>query len=158
MKFEFSIVEFCDDLSCREDLYALLVKLDESYIPPISSRVNLKEYSVKLLKNGKVFCAKTSKDGYVGVLAIYINDFVDNKAFISSIGVLPEYYGAGVSENLLSKACEVAIEYGMKSISLEVSVENQRAIVFYTKHGFYEELRMSNNLFMKKEFPSVTGK
>ena len=73
------------------------------------------------MKNGKVFWVLNNKGERIGLLAMYVNDIVHKDAFISSIGVLPEYQGKGISSNLMLKAIGVAVENKMSTISLEVS-------------------------------------
>jgi ribosomal protein S18 acetylase RimI-like enzyme len=151
MSSELSIVEMDNNLSNQYTLYKLLVRLDEFYIPRISSRVDLKKYSVKLLLSGKVFCVVTSTGKHVGLLAIYVNDVVNHHSFISSIGILPEYHSTRVSKDLILVAFDVAIKYGMKSIFLEVDTSNFRALAFYKKHGFIEVRRTDNIILMTKK-------
>jgi ribosomal-protein-alanine N-acetyltransferase len=54
----------------------------------------------------------------------------------SSIVVYPPSQGRGLGSRLL-KACEdAAIRRGCATLSLEVRADNQRAIVFYQRHGY----------------------
>ena len=148
----FSIVQISNSSKGEYTLYQLLVKLDKFYIPPISSKSNLEQYSKKLLKNSKVFSIVNTKGEYVGLLAIYVNDIVNRVAFISSLGILPEYHGSGLSSDLINRAFVVAVENGMRSISLEVDFCNQKAIKYYKKHGFIKsKIVKANTLLMTKE-------
>jgi glycosyltransferase involved in cell wall biosynthesis/ribosomal protein S18 acetylase RimI-like enzyme len=151
MNTGFLIAEFGKNSSSRNALYKLLIRLDEFYIPRISSRTDLEEYSVKLLENGRVFYAVNDEGKYIGLLAVYVNDTASQCAFISTISVLPEYQGSGISDNLMLKAFEVAVENGMRSISLEVDLSNQRALAFYKKQGFRKERQVIDTLIMTRE-------
>ncbi len=152
----FSIIELSHNSTSENTLYPLLQKLDQFYIPPISSKINLEQYSKKLLKNSKVFSVVNNKGEHIGLLAIYVNDVKNQVAYISSLGLLPEYHGSGLSSALINMAFEVAIGNGMRSISLEVDVNNQKAISFYKKHGFNDtNVVKENTLFMIKELNSV---
>ncbi|MBT7038658.1 MAG: GNAT family N-acetyltransferase [Bacteroidetes bacterium] len=150
MSSNISIDKFSNNSLNQRTLYNLLVKLDGFYIPKISDRVNLRAYSVKLLQYGKVFYVKADVGEYIGLLAIYVNDIINHNAFISSIGILPEYHGLGISEKLINKAFAVAIKNGMKSVSLEANNNNNRALGFYKKCGFFEEKRIGDTFFMTK--------
>ena len=151
MVSEISIFELGENIANQRALYKLLLRLDEFYIPRISSQIDLKEYSMKLLKSARVFCAITNKKKYAGLLAIYVNDKVNCKAFISTIGVFPVYNGLGVSKALMLKAFEIAADSGMSVVLLEVNINNQRAVSFYKKLGFEEKNKDGNKIVMVKE-------
>jgi ribosomal protein S18 acetylase RimI-like enzyme len=155
MDVYFSIIELGNTDLDRLALYDFLVKMDGFYTPRISSRVELAEYSLKLLSNAKVFCALSDNHECIGLLAIYVNSDNDQDAFISFIGVMPEYHGKGLSSALMDRAIDAAVENGMRSISLEVSVLNPRAINFYKKHGFIENYKTIDAMFMKKMLEKV---
>lgn len=155
MDVHFSIIELGNTDLDRLALYDFLVKINGFYTPRISSRVELAEYSLKLLSNAKVFCALSDNHEYIGLLAVYVNSRNDRNAFISSIGVMPEYHGRGVSSSLMRKAIDVAVENNMRSILLEVSLLNPRAINFYKKHGFIEDYKTIDAMFMKKMLDKV---
>lgn len=55
---------------------------------------------------------------------------------IITIDVLPKVQGTGVGDKMLSAAEEKLHEAGCEYISLEVAVDNSRALRFYKKHGY----------------------
>ncbi|HKW74549.1 MAG TPA: N-acetyltransferase [Terriglobales bacterium] len=55
---------------------------------------------------------------------------------IITIDVLPEAQGTGVGDKLLTTAEEKLRESGCDYVSLEVAVDNSRALRFYKKHGY----------------------
>ncbi len=55
---------------------------------------------------------------------------------IITIDVLPEAQGTGIGDKMLTAAEEKLRESGCDYISLEVAVDNARALRFYKKHGY----------------------
>lgn len=62
------------------------------------------------------------------------------------IGLLKEYRGKGIGQQLLESTIQVAIQKGFKKVELEVRASNARAIHLYKKLGFLEEKRVENGL------------
>jgi ribosomal-protein-alanine N-acetyltransferase len=50
--------------------------------------------------------------------------------------VLPELQGTGIGDKMLSAAEEKLRESACDYVSLEVAVDNSRALRFYKKHGY----------------------
>lgn len=119
----------------RTRLLALLSDLESTYIPPISSITDIVKYCDKLIRHAEVFVVKQSEEDF-GFIAFYANDHDHHCAFVSSIGVKPEFRGHGIGLRLLNRAVEVAREKGMRRIRLEVSLQNQAALRLYRKYGF----------------------
>jgi ribosomal-protein-alanine N-acetyltransferase len=55
---------------------------------------------------------------------------------IITIDVLPKVQGKGVGDKLLTSAEENLRKAGCDYVSLEVAVDNSRALRFYKKHGY----------------------
>jgi ribosomal protein S18 acetylase RimI-like enzyme len=55
---------------------------------------------------------------------------------LSKLYVLERFYGKGIGSGLLQKTELILTGKGYKELSLEVWLENNRAIAFYKKHGF----------------------
>jgi len=62
---------------------------------------------------------------------------------ILTIGVLPEYRRQGEAKKLLHQMCDEAKTDGIRTIFLDVSVQNTPAYHLYTKLGFIETHRRS---------------
>ena len=69
--------------------------------------------------------------GYIGLFSM------DTDYNIISFAVLPECQCNGVGNALLEHAIKFAKNSGKKTMSLEVDVNNKKAISFYKKHGFF---------------------
>lgn len=55
---------------------------------------------------------------------------------IITIDVLPEAQGAGIGDKMLIAAEEKLRDAGCEYVSLEVAVDNSKALRFYKKHGY----------------------
>lgn len=55
---------------------------------------------------------------------------------IITIDVLPEAQGTGIGDAMLTAAEEMLRQAGCDYVSLEVAVDNSRALRFYKKHGY----------------------
>jgi len=63
-----------------------------------------------------------------------------DRAWIAGLGMLPNWRGKGIGEQLLAHTHAVLREAGVKRVTLEVHEGNERALQLYRKHG-YRELR-----------------
>lgn len=116
-----------------ERLYALLVKLDQDFLPPISSMCVLKNYAQKLATMAQVYYLEDNGRD-VGECAVYMNQ--GERGFITSIGVLPEARNGGGGTLLLKSVLSEARCMGFKEIALKVRKENMLALQLYQKCGF----------------------
>ena len=117
------------------DIKKILEKLDDYYIPPISSQVELSEYAEKIRLNAEILVIKYNKNT-VGISAVYCNDYDDYTAFITTIGMMDKYQGQGLGKKLLEKSIDLAKSKGMRKIKLEVHENNNTAISFYKRNNF----------------------
>ncbi|NEZ03434.1 GNAT family N-acetyltransferase [Wenzhouxiangella sp. XN201] len=118
-----------------ERILRFLSALDHDFTPPLSSRVNLDEYSRKLSRYAKNLFASTG-NADVGHAAFYSNDIQERFAFISSIAVTEQYRGTSLASDLLDAVILECKLDGMQSICLEVAPCNAKAISFYQSFGF----------------------
>jgi len=118
-----------------ERVEAFLRMADQEFTPPLSQRVDLLEYSVKLAACAENFFAVCDAVDKAHA-AVYANDMNTELAFLSSICILPAFRSEKISKPLLDACCRLASERGLRRISLEVDRGNQRAIAFYTRNSF----------------------
>ncbi len=120
------------------DIRDHLLKCDNSFVPPLSSRVDLADYSLKLAKKAVTFEAFAGGE-LIGLVAAYFTKENQNEAYITNVSVISSYEGTGLPNKLMDLCMEYAKEQKFASIVLEVSVSNRRAIRFYEKLGFKAE-------------------
>lgn len=114
---------------------AHLQACDGSFVPSLSTRVELKAYAAKIAQ----FAERTeawSGIELAGLVAAYANDPERRTAFITSVSVLPAWHGQGLASRLLLACIERVRELGFESIELKVDVRNTAATQLYRKHGF----------------------
>jgi [ribosomal protein S18]-alanine N-acetyltransferase len=77
--------------------------------------------------------AEEEHDALVGLLLIR---HVAGGSEVLSVGVLKEYRGSGVAQQLLHRALTDASAHGSSLCFLEVQDDNERALAFYQRAGF----------------------
>lgn len=112
-----------------------LLRCNNSFVPPLTSRVEVADYSLKLAKKAVTFEAFAGAE-LVGLVAAYFTKENHNEAFITNVSVIGSYEGTGLATKLMDLCMEYAKVQKFNSIVLEVSVLNKRAIRFYNKLGF----------------------
>ncbi|MEI5639571.1 MULTISPECIES: GNAT family N-acetyltransferase [unclassified Pseudoalteromonas] len=114
--------------------FKLLNQVDADFSPTLSSRVNLEQYALKLLKVATVF-GLYKQNQLVGAIAIYMNDLDNKIAFCPFIAILPNSRGQGLSKQLLELAIADLKSKQFNSLSLTVRADSP-ASYLYKKVGF----------------------
>ena len=127
--------EFRLNTATAADIERHLAACDARFVPPLSSRVRLGEYAVKLALRATRFEA-WADDALVGLVALYCNDTDTCVAHVSNVSVASDWHGRGVASNLLARSLRHARDLGMLTIRLEVGDANRVAIGLYEKFGF----------------------
>ncbi len=126
------IIEHLSPPSDSNRLNKILEKLDKTFIPILSERVNINEYAQKLARSAEIFYV--IKDGQdIGNCAVYLNE---TNGFISSIAIKPEYTRMHLGETLWKAVRKLAISKKIYTITLKVYEYNHNAYFFYKQIGF----------------------
>ena len=131
MMFQETMLNTSDAKSVEQHL----CECDSKFIPPLSERVNLSEYSIKLAEHADRF-EFWDKTRLVGLVAAYLNALDHQVGFISSVSVCADFEGRGIGSILLKNCFEQARQKGFQILNLEVGAANTKAIDFYLKQGF----------------------
>ena len=124
-----------------------LYEVDEDFVPSLSSRVNLKEYSHKLSLNASnLFVTLDGID--VASCSLYCNTSI---GYVSSVAVKSEYRRMDIGYKMMQEVFRYAIENKCKSIQLEVGVNNISAIAFYESLRFMRKDKNADSFLMEKE-------
>ncbi len=107
---------------------------DKNYIPSLSERVNIKEYSEKIADKAVTFEA-WDKDKLVGLAAVYLN-MMSLSAFVTNVSVLKDYSGNGVASQLMLNCIQYASQKKIGRICLEVDQNNAKAMHLYKRLNF----------------------
>ena len=134
-----------------EEIEKHLLECDDRFDPPLSSRVNITAYAVRLVEKA-VTIEAYSRGELSALVAVYCNREFGNEAFISNVSVLRTLEGSGVASRLMVLCINYARENKFPAIALEVSEKNERAVRFYTKFGFETESNQNGLLRMKLQF------
>lgn len=124
-----------------------LLHCDSCYIPPLSTRVNITEYSNKLSVLAMTFEAWHHAN-LIGLVAAYFNDETLSTAYISDVSVNSIYQGKGVARKLVLACINYAHERKFRYVNLEVGIENAGAIQLYTTLGFSKVTEKEHSTIM----------
>ena len=128
-------VEIKRNLATAAEIATHLRACDGNFVPPLSQRVALDDYALKIVQRAERFEA-WSGEQLAGLVAAYCNDCAFQTAFVTSVSVLPAWHGEGIASRLL-QACTASVrQTGFKRIKLEVDAHNIAATRLYEKHGF----------------------
>jgi ribosomal protein S18 acetylase RimI-like enzyme len=144
------LIEYKQNASSVEQLTLHFLRVDHLYQPPLSSRLNIKDYATKLENSAATF--EAWDDGQlVGLVAVYLNQ--PPKGYVTDVSVEGCYAGQGIAKKLLKQCIANAqAEKCFDSLELKVSQDNQVAINLYHNLGFStieseaQELVMQLNL------------
>ncbi len=123
-------------------IYEFLKLVDKDFPVPLSEKTDLKEYADKLYNRGTVFTYE-DKGRILAMVAGYIENSVDNLAYLAVLAALPETRGQGISKKLVTKFIEKSKEKELKAVHLYAVRENIPAMNLYKGLGF-EELHLEN--------------
>lgn len=128
------MIDFRNNTARWEQIAAHLMECNEFFAPPLSSRVDIPEYSRRLeLNSSRVEVWDDVR--LVALVACYIN--IDNSScFISNVSVAPTHLRQGLASRLLGFCISRVKDQGVRVVSLEVSKSSPRAIDLYKKHSF----------------------
>ncbi len=135
-------IKYTTQQTTKREIYLHLKDVDSSFIPFLSSLIDLEKFSHKIYKNAIRFEA-WHNERLVGVLSSYFNDTVTKEGFINHIAVKDDYKQKGISKKLMALCINYAKERGFLGIKLEVSLENKLARNLYESFGF--EIFEQNN-------------
>lgn len=117
------------------EICAHLHACDASFIPALSTRVDVDSYAAKIAERAERFEA-WADDRLVGLVAAYCNEPERRAAFVTSVSVIPAWHGRGLASRLLQSCIEHVRQAGFARIELEVDKQNTAAARLYRKHGF----------------------
>jgi ribosomal protein S18 acetylase RimI-like enzyme len=147
-------VKYQSNKASEVEIAEHLSRCDADFVPPLSSRVEIKDYATKIINQATRFEA-WSGDTLLGLVAAYYNDQEKRIAYITSISVLKEWMGKGIATRLMGLCIEHARASGMWQISLIVAESNAPAIRLYEKSGFVSGKVntpfVSMNLYLKRD-------
>lgn len=137
-------IEYKINTASKSQIQSILLACDDYFIPKLSERVDISEYSQKIFDKSSRFEAWDGNN-LVGLIAMYENGYITN------VSVLSAYNNKGIASSLLAKCIEYSIQKDIKSIELEVNEKNITAISLYNKYKFAVKKEENSSKIMKLE-------
>jgi len=121
-----------------KEILAHLQECNSNFYPPLVERVNLEDYSRKLVEKSVTFEA-WSENVLVGLVAAYFDRNTDRSVFITNVSVLKKFMGVGIASDLLNQCIKYSVSKKIMEIKLEVNKESVNAINLYEKFNFVKD-------------------
>lgn len=118
------------------DIVLLMTVAGDELPDPLSERVDVTEYTIKLMKKGSLYLVLGDNGAPVGVMGFYANDQETKTAYLSIVSLLPKVRRMGIGSKLMKILMLECRKAGMKKVWLKVKRENSEAVAYYEKMGF----------------------
>lgn len=142
----FELINYNNNQQCFELIHSEINR-DPSFLP--YRNIELDKYIEKLDKLAS-FEKYYIEDVLAGFTAFYCNDTINKRAFITLVLIHPKYRDRGISKELMNRTLSFIEDNGFLQCSLEVKIENTKAINLYKSFGFIVENQTETVLFMTK--------
>ena len=134
----------------RDEKWEILHQCDKAFEKSVVKNPNFPQLFEKIDAYAEFLAAKATD--VMGYLAMYANNTQTKQAYITLLGVHPDYQRMGVGEALLKACIALALERSMETLCLEVYCDNPKAISFYEKNGFVKQTETDHNsMYMVKQ-------
>ena len=90
----------------------------------------------------------TDSEEFVGEIAYHFD--TDSVLWLADIIIAAEYRGRGYGKQGLKLLCKMAAENGIEMLYDDIAIDNP-AVSLFTKHGFVEEYRTDDQIYLKKD-------
>ena len=114
-------------------LLSYLKLVDKDFGVPLSSKIDMTQYVVKLLSLGNVIVVMENEE-IASCICFYCNDFQERKAYISLLSTLSFYQGKGYAKMLVNEAIRYCRTKRFQKIFVD-SI-NIAAVSLYMSEGF----------------------
>ncbi len=141
-------IEYKTGVASKNEIYIHLLDCDGHFIPKLSDRVKISEYSEKI-SNKAINFEAWDINKLIGLVSMYVNEENISFGYITNVSILNEYKNRGIASNLLKKCIEYSNEINLNWISLEINANNASAINLYNKFNFIEEKHKNSSIFLK---------
>lgn len=125
-----------------------LLQCDGSFVPPLSSRVEISSYAQKICASAMRFEA-WAEGSLVGLVASYPNGASQRFAYLTNVSVIQNCHGRGIASDLMKRSIEYWRELDLEYVELEVDRDNGKAIHLYERHGFIAIKNRGRSVMMR---------
>jgi len=141
-------MEFRVNTSAPRDIALLLEASGNEFINGITSTQNFADYVDKIFLKSHRY-ELWIKGDLIGLLAFYRND-TDKEIYVTSISISERYQGKGNGKYLLEKLLADSSQEQIKSVRLEVKIDNQKALKLYNSLNFEIKTTQNQSHIMEK--------
>ena len=134
-------ITYTQNKASYQDIEAHFKSCDPEFIKELFSRVDLVQYTEKLLAKS-VRHEAWSGESLVGLLAVYHGSEFD---FITNVSVSQSHAKLGIASALVQRALDTASNDQLK---LEVAKSNKTALRLYEKFGFVQEREDERSFYL----------
>lgn len=139
----------CKKIDSARGVYEILVEFQDVFPHLMEKISSLEDYAEKLYQYAEVYIGIKNENTF-GVLIFYANDKKTQTAYISLIGVKEQYRHQRLGEWLLETCISKSRDAGMKTLKLEVDLDNANGKQFYERNGFvYGEDTGRDSIYME---------
>lgn len=96
-----------------------------------------------LITQAEGSCYVTEHDGRITGYISLLKRRTTGNLRVYSVAVLPEARGKGDGQRMIDQAVKEARQLGLREVTLEVRVDNEAALVLYTRNGFHTDRILS---------------
>ncbi len=126
-------VERCHPIN-KEELEIFLHEIDDDFVNPLSSRVDIRVYSERIVRNSKMIYERDNMGEIKGIVAVYVFDDSNDGGFITLVATKAKYRKQGVAKRLMVKTINYCKAAGKNKIDL--CAYTPVAVNFYKTMGF----------------------
>ena len=146
------IIKLSNNKTDTQILVDYLKAVDEDFVMPLSSKVDLLELAQKTLEYGYAYIA-LENGNVVALVTFYCNDKANAKAFLPILSVKKEFRGKGYARKLVNIVIDVSRLHEMQMVCVD-SI-NPVAIGLYKSVGF-KTIRVDESHGIRKEYLQLT--
>jgi len=95
-------IEYKIGVGSQNEIYLHLLDCDKFFIPKLSEKVNISEYSEKIF-NKAINIEAWDNERLIGLVSMYINEEDTSFGYITNVSIINEYKNRGIASNLLKK-------------------------------------------------------
>lgn len=143
-------IEYKIGVGSQNEIYLHLLDCDKFFIPKLSEKVNISEYSEKIFNKAINFEA-WDNERLIGLVSMYINEEDTSFGYITNVSIINEYKNRGIASKLTKKCIKYSKDINLNWISLKVDTKNVSAVNLYNKFNFMEEKHKNSSSFLKLE-------
>ncbi len=130
-----------------DSIRQLLLEVSDEFEPPLTKKVNLDDYSKKIVQRATIFTLYENQV-LIAFVAAYCNDPKMKESFITMLVVSKSNRGKGIGDTLVTALISHLQRLGFEKLKLEVYQNNSKAINFYLKLGFKIIKDLNNSYLM----------